>query len=166
MDVTRLRGLQIPELDPVGATRGQGQAVRGKGDRASLLVLQHTAARLASAPILFSLDDDAVFSTPTIVEATLRKFDHPRIGAVAIPFVNVNHGPAVLQQAPQREQVFATYDYIGTAHALRRDLFLELGADGFLWSAEQSAVRVAERSAPLFDAAPGGYFSYDVTLHP
>ena len=92
-----------------------------------LIVQRNRAARLASAPILFSLDDDAVFSTPRIVEATLGKFDHPRIGAVAIPFVDVNRGPAVHQQAPQREQVFATYDYIGTAHALRRDLFLELG---------------------------------------
>jgi GT2 family glycosyltransferase len=38
----------------------------------------------------------------------------------------MNRGPAVLQKAPQTDGVFATYCFIGTAHALRRDLFLEL----------------------------------------
>lgn len=84
------------------------------------------AARLTESPILFSLDDDAVFSTPTVVECTLQEFDHPRVGAVAIPFVDVNRSPAVLQKAPQSTGVFARYCFIGTAHALRRDLFLEL----------------------------------------
>jgi GT2 family glycosyltransferase len=57
----------------------------------------------------------------------LRDFDHPRVGAVAIPFVNVNESPAVLQKAPQPDGIYAAYAFIGTAHALRRDLFLQLG---------------------------------------
>jgi hypothetical protein len=60
------------------------------------------------------------------VEDTMREFDHPRVGAVAIPLVDVNRGPSVLQQAPTRTGIFATYTFIGTAHALRRDLFLGL----------------------------------------
>jgi glycosyltransferase involved in cell wall biosynthesis len=87
---------------------------------------RNRAARLAESPILFSLDDDAVFSTPTVMERTLQEFDHPRVGAVAIPFVDVNRGPAVFQKAPQSSGIFTTYSFIGTAHALRRDLFLEL----------------------------------------
>jgi glycosyltransferase involved in cell wall biosynthesis len=91
-----------------------------------LIVQRNRAARLASCPILFSLDDDAVFSTPTIVETTLGEFDNSRVGAVAIPLVEVNRGPAVLQKAPSPEGVYATYDFIGTAHALRQDVFLSL----------------------------------------
>src|ERR1700722_4781411 len=91
-----------------------------------LIVQRNRAARLATGDILFSLDDDAVFSTPTVVETTLREFDHPRVGAVAIPFVEVNRGSLVLQKAPSPEEVYARYDFIGTAHALRRDVFLRL----------------------------------------
>jgi len=92
-----------------------------------LIVQRNHAARLASHPILISIDDDAVFSTPMVVEATLREFTDPQIGAVAIPFIDVNHGPMVRQKAPSADGVFALYTFIGTAHALRRDLFLKLG---------------------------------------
>jgi glycosyltransferase involved in cell wall biosynthesis len=92
-----------------------------------LIVQRNRGAGLVHAPIVFSIDDDAVFSSPTVIEQTLREFDHPRIGAVAIPFMNVNSGPVVHQRAPQAEGIYATYAYIGTAHAIRRDLFLGLG---------------------------------------
>jgi len=91
-----------------------------------LIVQRNRAAALARTPFLFSIDDDAVFSTPTVVETTLRDFGHPRVGAVAIPFVDVNHSPALLQKAPDGQGVYATCSYIGTAHALRRDVFLRL----------------------------------------
>jgi glycosyltransferase involved in cell wall biosynthesis len=91
------------------------------------IVQRNRGAGLVQAPIVFSIDDDAVFSSPTAIEQTLREFDHPRVGAVAIPFVNVNSGPDVYQRAPQAHGIYATYAFIGTAHALRRDLFLALG---------------------------------------
>jgi glycosyltransferase involved in cell wall biosynthesis len=87
---------------------------------------RNRAAKLASHPILFSIDDDAVFSSPRVMEQTLREFDHPRVGAVAIPFVDVNKSPEIHHRAPDAEGVYAGYNYIGTAHALRRDLFLRL----------------------------------------
>jgi glycosyltransferase involved in cell wall biosynthesis len=92
-----------------------------------LVVQRNRAAKLATNPIIFSLDDDAVFSTPRIVEDTLREFGHPRVGAVAIPYADVNQSPAVHQRAPEPNGVYATYDFKGTAHAVRRDLFLALG---------------------------------------
>ena len=69
-----------------------------------LIVQRNRAAELARTPYLFSMDDDAVFSTPRVVETTLREFEHPRVGVVAIPFVNVNHSPALRQKAPGRER--------------------------------------------------------------
>ncbi len=90
-------------------------------------VQRNRGAELASAPIIFSIDDDAIFTSPDTVSQTLKEFDHPQVGAVAIPFINVNSSPAVHQKAPDAEQIYITDSYIGTAHAVRRDLFLQLG---------------------------------------
>jgi glycosyltransferase involved in cell wall biosynthesis len=91
-----------------------------------LIVQRNRAARLATTPFLVSIDDDAIFSSPGVVETTLGEFSHPRVGAVAIPFVDVNRSSEVHQKAPSAKGIYATYSYIGTAHALRRDLFLAL----------------------------------------
>ena len=88
---------------------------------------RNRAARLVSAPVIFSIDDDAVFSSPYVVEQTLVEFDHPRIGAVAIPFVDVHRGPNVLHKPPNKGGVYTIYSFIGTSHAVRRDVFLALG---------------------------------------
>ncbi len=87
---------------------------------------RNRAAQLARTPVIFSIDDDAVFSTPNIVADTLGDFDHPRVGAVAIPSIDVNRNLHVARKAPDRRHVYAAYCYVGTAHALRRDLFLGL----------------------------------------
>lgn len=92
-----------------------------------LIVQRNRAAQMVETPIIISIDDDAEFSSPNVVEATLREFSHPRIGAVAIPFVDINRSPKVCGLAPDRRQVYACYDYVGTAHALRRDIFQTLG---------------------------------------
>jgi len=42
------------------------------------IVQRNRAAHFAKNPIIFSIDDDAVFSTPSVVENTLREFEHPR----------------------------------------------------------------------------------------
>jgi glycosyltransferase involved in cell wall biosynthesis len=93
---------------------------------AGYIAQRNRAAQLADTDILFSIDDDASFSSPRIVEQTLLEFDHPRVGAVAIPFVNANRSGEVHHRAPCDEGVYARCDFIGTAHALRRDLFLRL----------------------------------------
>jgi len=95
--------------------------------RVGYIHLRNLGASLARAPVIFSIDDDAVFTTPLVVAQTLREFDHPRIGAVAIPFVDVRISPLVRQRAPRDEGVFITAMYIGTAHAIRRDVFFEVG---------------------------------------
>lgn len=87
---------------------------------------RNRGAGLAAGEIVFSIDDDAAFSTAYIVEATLKEFTDPRVGAVAIPFIDVNRSPVLRQKAPNRDGIYATDTFIGTAHALRRDLFNRL----------------------------------------
>jgi glycosyltransferase involved in cell wall biosynthesis len=92
-----------------------------------LITQRNRGAALASAPVVFSIDDDARLVSPLTVEQTLDDFDHPRIGAVAIPFVDVRRTTTVRQVAPDAQGRWIAPSFIGTAHAIRRRLFLELG---------------------------------------
>lgn len=96
-------------------------------ESAGLIVRRNQGARMAEGDVIFSIDDDAEFSSSHVVEQTLREFDDPRTGAVAIPYVDVKRSPEVRQEAPDSDGRYCTFAFRGTAHALRRDLFLELG---------------------------------------
>jgi glycosyltransferase involved in cell wall biosynthesis len=120
-----------------GSTDGTAEMVRSdfpgvrleRSERSLGYIVQRSrAAELARAPIVVSLDDDAVLPSPQTVEQTLDDFDHARIGAVAIPFVDARPtGDVPLQRAPDTEGRWLTASYIGTAHAVRRDVFLQVG---------------------------------------
>ncbi len=97
------------------------------GSSKGYIVHRNTAARMARAPILVSIDDDAVFPSANTVAQTLEEFDHPRVGAVAMPYVDVLVDPAVKQRAPDRRRRWVVSQYRGTAHALRVDVFNALG---------------------------------------
>ena len=87
---------------------------------------RNRGTELASCKIVFSLDDDAFFASPQTVAQTLAEFDHPRVGAVAIPFINVQQDRAIRQQAPS-SGIHVSDAFVGAAHAVRRDLFLRIG---------------------------------------
>ena len=92
-----------------------------------LIVQRNRAAQLASGDIIFSIDDDAEFTSAYIVDQTLKDFDDPRIGAVTIPYFEPRKEKKLRQSAPDSRYVWVTNTFIGTAHALRRDVFLGLG---------------------------------------
>jgi glycosyltransferase involved in cell wall biosynthesis len=120
-----------------GSTDGTPEMVRAEfptvrlhrdDQRRGYIVQRNRGAALARTNVIVSIDDDAVLVSRRTVEQTLAEFDHPRVGAVAIPFVDVKFGPTVYQRAPDDgEAVHVVSEYIGTAHALRRDLFLATG---------------------------------------
>jgi glycosyltransferase involved in cell wall biosynthesis len=118
-----------------GSTDGTSDLVRSEFPQVNFhrfeksegyIIRRNQAAELAASPILISIDDDAALSTPHIVEQTLADFDHPRIGAVAIPFINVRQDNTVRQASPPGGGIHVAANYIGTAHALRRDIFRKL----------------------------------------
>jgi GT2 family glycosyltransferase len=88
---------------------------------------RNRAARLVRSTIIFSIDDDAMFTSPNVVQQTLARFDNDRIGAVAIPYVEPRKSSAIYQQAPSSDGVFLSGWFNGTAHALRKDVFLKVG---------------------------------------
>lgn len=90
--------------------------------------LRNRGTRLARCEIVFPLDDDAVMTSPDTVEHVLREFDHPRVGAVAIPYINVRRPDATEhQRAPSPEGVYVLAEYLGASHAIRRSVFLAIG---------------------------------------
>jgi GT2 family glycosyltransferase len=112
--------------------------------RAGLVVRRNDAARLANGDVIVSLDDDAVFSTRCCVTQTLLDFDHPRVGAVAIPLDETSDGgscdsrrrssapPTAPEAPPSKPESSSAGRWVvptfrGTAYALRRDVFMALG---------------------------------------
>src|SRR5258705_639728 len=78
-----------------GSTDGTPDLIRSEFPQVNLhrfeesqgyILRRNQGTALASGSIVFSIDDDAIFSSPHVVEQTLADFEHPRIGAVAIPF--------------------------------------------------------------------------------
>jgi glycosyltransferase involved in cell wall biosynthesis len=91
------------------------------------IVHRNRAATLARAPVIFSIDDDAEYSTSNVISQTLREFDDPRVGAVAIPFKDMNSQKILRGAPPDASQIYVTDGFVGTAYAVRKDVFLELG---------------------------------------
>jgi GT2 family glycosyltransferase len=88
---------------------------------------RNRAAKIASGNILFSIDDDAEFSSQDIISDTLNDFNHPRIAAIAIPYLEPHKSLDEHYRSPKVDQTYVTDSFVGTAHALRKDIFLKLG---------------------------------------
>ncbi len=96
-------------------------------DGAGLAARRNDAIALASGDIIVSIDDDAVFTSTDTVAVTVNDFDHPRIAAVAMPFIDVGITPEIQQRAPDADDTWLGPVYRGTANAVRRDVLVELG---------------------------------------
>jgi glycosyltransferase involved in cell wall biosynthesis len=117
----------------------QARVIRHEQSR-GYIVRRNEAAHLASGEFVLSLDDDAAFSTRHVVQQTIEEFSAPSVGAVAIPYVDVRRGDHVRQRTPDPTTVYATDAYVGTAYAVRRNVFLRLGgySDYFVHQGEES----------------------------
>jgi glycosyltransferase involved in cell wall biosynthesis len=87
---------------------------------------RNQGASMAIGEILFFIDDDAEFSTPHVVEQTLKDFNHPQIGAVAIPYKEPHKSNTIHQVSLDKEKIWITDTFIAAACATRKDLFLKL----------------------------------------
>jgi glycosyltransferase involved in cell wall biosynthesis len=115
------------------------------------IVRRNQGAELASGRILVSIDDDAEFASEDTVALAVSEFSEAQIGAVAIPYVDLPDS-AVQQRAPVGDGVYLTHIFRGTAYAVRRELFLELG--GF----RQQLVHQAEEGDFTIRLLDAGYF--------
>jgi glycosyltransferase involved in cell wall biosynthesis len=91
---------------------------------AGLVVRRNFAVRSARAPVVMSIDDDAIFSSFDTVVRTLAEFDESRVAVVAVPYVDVRREAVVRQRAPSETGCWVAPTFRGTAFAVRRDAFL------------------------------------------
>lgn len=98
-------------------------------ERLGLIVQRNRAARRARAPIVVNIDDDILFSSRQVMKQVIASFDHPRIGAVAIPHINFigDRREPWFPALPDPSQRWITRTFAGGASANRRDVFLALG---------------------------------------
>jgi glycosyltransferase involved in cell wall biosynthesis len=120
-----------------GSTDGTSDMVRSEfpsvllktfSESSGYIIRRNEGAVMASGDVIFSIDDDAEFSTPSVVEKTLAGFSDSKIGAIAIPYIEPHKADVLLQKAPDEYGIWLTDRFIGTAHAVRRDLFIKLGS--------------------------------------
>jgi glycosyltransferase involved in cell wall biosynthesis len=88
---------------------------------------RNKAAELTEAKILFTIDDDCILSSPGTLEQTLAGFDHPRVAAVTMPFINVLADSVVRTAAPGPGMALIAFEYLGGMVAIRRDVYRALG---------------------------------------
>lgn len=96
-------------------------------ESAGLVQRRNEGTLAAQGSIVFSIDDDAEFTCPDIVEHTVWEFTNSCIAAVAIPFCNVNQGSKNFQKSPDDNEIYIAYAFRGTAYAIRKDVFAQLG---------------------------------------
>nr|VFJ45841.1 MAG: Glycosyltransferase, GT2 family [Candidatus Kentron sp. FM]VFJ68040.1 MAG: Glycosyltransferase, GT2 family [Candidatus Kentron sp. FM]VFK16811.1 MAG: Glycosyltransferase, GT2 family [Candidatus Kentron sp. FM] len=99
-------------------------------ERKGYIVNRNRGFREAKGDIVFSLDDDAYFSRPDIVARIMTIFENdPSVGAVAIPFIEpLNVRSLSSLRSPFRAKAGDELQgYVGCAHALRKELALQLG---------------------------------------
>ena len=83
--------------------------------------------RASPAGIIFSLDDDAVYSSPDTIASALKEFDSDAIGALALPFIDVRKSQEIKQEPCDALRTWLTFSFVGTAYAVRKDVFLTVG---------------------------------------
>jgi len=85
--------------------------------------LRNKGARLSTAPFIFTIDDDCVLASPKIVEQAIEAFNHPRVGAVTLPFINVLQDDQLRKGTEKNGIILTTFDYLGGMIAFSRSAY-------------------------------------------
>lgn len=89
--------------------------------------LRNEGAKKAESDIVFFFDDDTIVADRGIIEKTLKDFDHPLIGAIAMPFINILQDEKVQVSVPNKTESYIYHAFVAAAFAIKKDVFLQLG---------------------------------------
>ncbi len=95
--------------------------------RAGLVVRRNQGLNDAAGKFIFSLDDDAYFTDRRTIARAVDLFDEfPNAGAIALPYIEPSREADRSTMSPVKAGS-RLRSFIGCAHALRRDVALQLG---------------------------------------
>jgi glycosyltransferase involved in cell wall biosynthesis len=98
----------------------------------------------ATGDVVFTLDDDAVFSSRELVSSVMAEFQLPFVGAVTIPLIDHLTDGSTHQRLPieePAEDFLCVPIFSGGANAIRKDLFEACGGySGFVRQGEERGV--------------------------
>ena len=138
---------------------------------------RNSGIAMARSEIVFALDDDSILQSPRTVEQTLPEFDDPRVGAVAIPFVNVLQTAQIVSRAPSETGIYVTAAFVAASHAVRKNAFLEAGGyrELFFYMGEEGdfCIRMLQmglvvrlgRADPIHHYQPRGRVSFPADFY-
>jgi glycosyltransferase involved in cell wall biosynthesis len=122
---------EFPEIEYYCSTENKGPCYQ-----------RNRGIELANTEIVFPLDDDSILQSPYTVEQTLLEFNHIRVGAVAIPFINKLISEQIHTKAPDKNNIYLTHAFVAASHAVRRETFLKAGGyrEFFFYMGEEGDV--------------------------
>jgi len=88
---------------------------------------RNLGARMATAEVLVHLDDDSELISDETLHSAVRALHATDVGAVAIPYRNVEIDEQIHCAAPETNEIYETYAFTACAYAVRRDVFLNIG---------------------------------------
>jgi GT2 family glycosyltransferase len=133
------------------ALGGNVRVIRNE-ERCGFIVNRSKGFYDACGDVILSIDDDAYFSSPSIIGSIMKCLsDHPEAGAVAIPYIeplkrrSLSNLKTPFRSVPGDE----LRGFIGCAHAVRRQVALELGGyrDYFVHQGEERDFCIRLRQA-------------------
>jgi len=90
-----------------------------------LIESRNLGTRLLDCDIVLNIDDDAVFSDFDYSSVLRDKFSDRRVGALALP--SIDNDDKVYNSVPENNKNYRSSQYRGTAHAIRKGTFQQLG---------------------------------------
>lgn len=127
-----------------------------------IIAARNRAALDARGDILFTLDDDAIFTSTDTVERTLEAFAHPRVGVAALPLINFIEDrkiPVNCDIVTDDPDFPVLHSYLGGANAIRLDVFHAVG--GYAGAGRQN-----EETTLALKALDAGYVVRLVNVPP
>lgn len=85
---------------------------------------RNQAVKVATHPIIFSIDDDTIICSSQTFHDAMALLEHPRVAAVALPHINVLKDSAIHNLAPADGGLWLVHSFVACAWAVRRDAFL------------------------------------------
>lgn len=139
--------------------------------------LRNEGAKRADSDIIFFFDDDTELVSEHILERTLQDFDHPNIGVIAMPFINILQNKAVQVSVPDSATSYIYHAFVAAAFAIRKDVFLQLGGfrKEFFYMGEEGDLSIrllnagyfvkAGTASPAYHYQPPNRISYNADFY-